>query len=125
MVVGFNQKRFDYSVLRAYTAQDLSALPSLDLLEEIYQRHGFRLSLNALALATLDAPKCGDGLTALRWWKEGQIDKIERYCRMDVELTSRLFDHALEYGYLLYENKNHGRVRLPLELPLPESFGWI
>ena len=123
LVVGFNQKRFDYSVLRAYTSQDLSRVPSLDLLDEIYSRHGFRLSLQAIVSATFGTSKCGDGLDALRWWKEGKIEEIERYCRMDVELTARLFDHILEHGYLLYENKNHGRVRLPLELPLDKVFG--
>ncbi|MEW6378658.1 MAG: DEAD/DEAH box helicase [bacterium] len=118
LVVGFNQKRFDYTVLQAYTSHNLASLPSLDILEEIYQRSGFRLSLQAIVSATFGTSKCGDGLDALRWWKEGKIEEIERYCRTDVELTARLFDHILEHGYLLYEKKNHGRVRLPLELTL-------
>ncbi|MEW5801096.1 MAG: DEAD/DEAH box helicase [bacterium] len=118
LVVGFNQKCFDYAVLKAYTGRNLGNLPSIDLLEEIYRRYGFRLSLEAIVSATFGTSKCGNGLAALRWWKEGKIEEIERYCRMDVELTARLFDHILDHGYLLYENKNHGRVRLPLELAL-------
>jgi DEAD/DEAH box helicase domain-containing protein len=123
LVVGFNQKRFDYAVLRAYTGRNLGSLTSLDLLEEIYRQHGFRLGLQTIVSATFGTSKCADGLCALKWWKEGKIDEIEHYCRMDVELTARLFDHLLEHGYLLYENKNHGRVRLPLELPLDKIFG--
>lgn len=116
LVVGFNHKRFDYAVLRAYTDHNLMALPSLDLLEEIQKRYGFRLSLQAIVSATFGVSKCGHGLDAIRWWREGKIDELERYCRMDVELTARLFDHILEHGYLIYDSKDHGYVRLPLEL---------
>ena len=123
LVVGFNQRRFDYTVLQAYTAQALNTLSTLDILEEIYQRLGFRVGLGALALATLGVPKSADGLAALRWWKEGKVKEIEQYCRMDVDLTARLFDHILEYGYLLYENKHHGTVRLPIALSLEKIFG--
>jgi DEAD/DEAH box helicase domain-containing protein len=123
LVVGFNQKRFDYTVLTAYTGHGFDDLASLDILEEIYKRLGFRLGLGALGLATLGVPKTADGLAALRWWKEGKMEEIEKYCRMDVELTARLFDHVLEHGYLLYENKNRGTVRLPMELSLEKAMG--
>ncbi|MGA1825929.1 MAG: DEAD/DEAH box helicase [bacterium] len=118
LIVGFNQKRFDYTVLRAYTGEDLSALPCCDLLEEIHNRLGFRLGLGAVASATLGSPKSADGLDALRWWKEGNIEEIKRYCRRDVELTANLFDHVMEKGYLLYTNKTHGIVRLPMDIAL-------
>ena len=118
LVVGFNQKRFDYAVLRAYTGENLNALPCLDLLEEIHKRLGFRVGLGAVASATLGCPKSADGLDALRWWKEGKIEEIKRYCRMDVELTANLFNYVIEKGYLLYKNKHHGIVRLPMDITL-------
>lgn len=122
MVVGFNNKRFDNSVLSAYTGMDLRELRSLDLLEEIEIKHGFRLSLDRLSKATFNSRKSADGLMALQWWKEGKIEEIEKYCRMDVELTARLLDFALEKGYWLYERKGLGTVRLPIELPVKRFF---
>jgi DEAD/DEAH box helicase domain-containing protein len=35
--------------------------------------------------------KSADGLQALRWWKEGRIDEIINYCKMDVKITRDLF----------------------------------
>ncbi len=123
LVVGFNNLRFDNSVLQAYTGEDLRALPTIDLLAEFFNRHGFRASLSAFASATLGAEKSADGLTSLQWWKEGKLDLIEEYCRKDVELTARLFDYALEHGYLLLDRAK-GRVRMPLELPVSGVLGY-
>jgi hypothetical protein len=69
LIIGFNVRRFDYSVLRGYRALDYAALPTLDLLEEIHATLGFRLSLNHLAQETLGAPKSADGLQSLAWWR--------------------------------------------------------
>lgn len=118
LVIGFNQKQFDYSVLQGYTDRDLRKIPSLDLLAEIHKRYGFRINLGSLGTTTLQEPKIADGLQSLKWWKEGKIEQIKKYCRKDVELTMRLFEYSLEHGYLVYEKKNHGNVRLPLRLDL-------
>ena len=115
LVVGFNQIRFDYKVLGAYTSEDFSALPSFDILAEIHKVLGFRLSLDRIASATLNKPKIADGLMALKWWKEGKMDKIVKYCTSDVEITRDVFEHGLKEGFLLYEKKPHGVVKLPVE----------
>ncbi|MCB2199235.1 DEAD/DEAH box helicase [bacterium] len=115
LVVGYNHKRFDYAVLSVYSGTDLRGLPSLDLLEEIHNRHGFRVKLGDLGKATLGAAKSADGLQSLQWWKEGKIDEIEKYCRQDVRLTWELFRHALEHGELLVDRFDQGAVRLPLD----------
>lgn len=116
LIIGFNNKRFDNQVLSAYTTIDLAALPSLDLLEEVHRVLGYRLSLNRLAEVTLEAEKTADGLQALKWYKEGKIDLIRKYCREDVKLTRDLFWHAVEEGHLLFANKAGKEVRLPLSL---------
>ena len=116
LVVGFNNKRFDYRVLTAYTDRDLFKLPSLDLLEQIQTRLGYRLSLNRLAEQTLGLVKSGDGLQALRWFKQGRIKEIVHYCRKDVEITRNLLLYGLENGHLLFRNKAGNTVRLPLNL---------
>ncbi len=115
LVVGFNIKRFDYAVLSAYTTQDLGRLPTLDLLEDVHNHLGFRLSLMSLAQATLGAAKSADGLQAVQWWREGRLEELAAYCRQDVQLTKDLFYHGQREGYLLFERKEKGLLRLPVD----------
>ncbi len=117
LVIGFNSKRFDYKVLSGYSSFNFLGLPSLDLLEKVHDRLGFRLSLDHLAAATLGTNKSGSGLDALRWWKEGRMDKIIEYCRMDVQITLDLYLFARENGYLIYREKGGDEMfRVPMPL---------
>jgi len=119
LVIGFNLKRFDYTVLEAYTCKDLHEIPTFDILENIYNRLGFRLSLDHLVKETLSKGKSADGLQALEWFKAGEIEKLTEYCKQDVLLTRDLFLHGLEKGYLVYRNKKENeRVRLLVEWDL-------
>jgi DEAD/DEAH box helicase domain-containing protein len=114
LVIGFNIMRFDYHVLKGYSNFDFSSLNTLDLLEMVHDQLGFRISLDHLAGQTLNAAKSGSGLDALKWWKEGRIDKIIDYCRQDVMLTRDLYLHARDYGYLVYQNRRGERFRIPV-----------
>ena len=116
LVVGFNNKRFDNRVLSGYTSINLNNLPTLDLLEEVHRYLGYRLSLNRLAETTLGVEKTADGLQALKWYREGKIDLIQKYCKRDVEITRDLLYHGLERGYFLFTNKAKQEVRLQLAL---------
>ncbi|HET6371772.1 MAG TPA: DEAD/DEAH box helicase, partial [Candidatus Polarisedimenticolia bacterium] len=111
-VVGFNVKRFDYTVLRGYRDAAYEQIPTCDLLEEIHRRLGFRLRLNHLAEETLHEGKSADGLQSLRWFKEGRMDLIEEYCKKDVEVTRRLYHFGRENGYLLYRDHAGRPVRV-------------
>jgi len=122
LVIGFNIKRFDYRVLSGYSDFDFSALNTLDILEKIYERLGYRLSLNHLTEATLGVQKNADGLQALEWWKTGEIRKIIDYCKMDVKITLDLFLFGREKGYLLFHNKAGNIVRIPVEWSDTEAF---
>ncbi|MEW5909998.1 MAG: DEAD/DEAH box helicase [Thermodesulfobacteriota bacterium] len=115
LVVGFNIKNFDYGVLAAYTDFDFKKLRTLDILEEIKNRLGYRLSLQHLAEVTLGKKKSADGLQALQWWKEGRIKEILEYCKMDVEITRDLFLYGIRSGYLLFRNKSGKTVRIPVD----------
>ncbi|PLX47238.1 MAG: DEAD/DEAH box helicase [Desulfobulbaceae bacterium] len=119
LIVGFNNKRFDNRVLSAYGNVELHLRPTIDLLEEVKKRLGYRLSLDRLAEQTLGVQKSADGLQALKWYKEGRIDKIIRYCRQDVEITRDLFLFALKNEHLLFRNKAGDMVRCPLRLTTP------
>ena len=120
LVVGFNIIGFDYSVLRGYSPFDFRTLNTLDMLREIHQRLRYRVSLDALGRATLDAAKSADGLDALRWFKEGRLDLIAEYCQKDVELTRDLFYFGLKENYLLFDRRNEGRMRIPLDWKLED-----
>ena len=117
-VVGFNSRRFDYRVLSAYSARDFGQLKTFDLLEDIHARLGYRLSLDHLGVQTLERAKTADGLQSLEWWKSGEIDKIEAYCREDVALVRDLIDYAGREGHVLFQKKNGPQVRLPVDWSL-------
>ena len=113
LVVGFNIIRFDYAVLAPHApGVDLRALPTLDMLQTVQEQLSYRVSLDNLATATLDAAKSADGLLALQWWKEQKLDLIEEYCRQDVALTRDLFLFGRNHGHLLFTNKAGGKVRV-------------
>ncbi len=117
LVVGFNVKRFDYGVLAGYTGEDYCrTLPTLDLLEDIHRRLGFRVGLGRLALDTLGLGKSADGLQSLAWVKEGRIDLVEAYCRRDVEILRDLYLHGRREGSLVYHDRRRDvRLRLAVE----------
>jgi DEAD/DEAH box helicase domain-containing protein len=115
LVVGFNNKRFDNKVLSAYSVFNLASLPTLDIMEVITNRLGYRLSLDRLAEHTLGVKKSADGLQALQWYKEGKMDEIISYCRHDVKITRDIFLFGLENRYLLFKNKAGAIVRLPVD----------
>ena len=119
LVIGFNLKRFDYTVLQPYTHRDLHEIPTFDILENIYNKLGYRLSLDHLVKETLNKEKSADGLQALEWFKAGEIEKMTEYCKQDVLLTRDLFLHGLEKGYLVYLNKKENeRLRLLVDWDL-------
>ena len=115
LVVGFNVKRFDFRVLGGYSDFNFESLPTLDILEEIHNRLGYRLSLDHLARVTLGTEKTANGLQALQWWKQGRIREIIDYCKKDVEITRDLFLYGQKNGYLLFMNKAKKTVRIPVE----------
>jgi DEAD/DEAH box helicase domain-containing protein len=115
LVVGFNLKRFDYRVLQPYAPMSLAALPTLDILEELHNLLGFRLSLGHLTEKTLGESKTGNGLLALEYYRAGRWDELESYCRQDVILTRRLFEFGAEQGFLIYQHRQGPLVRVPVE----------
>lgn len=113
LIVGFNTLGFDYKVLQPFCTYNLWELPSLDMLKEIKKRLNYLVSLDNLAASTFNRQKSADGLKAIAWWKQGEIEKITEYCTQDVRLTKELYEFAKENGYLLFTNKAGQRVRIP------------
>jgi DEAD/DEAH box helicase domain-containing protein len=104
-LIGYNSEHFDLPVLNNYYLGDLLNLPSLDLLKKIKESLGIRLKLVDVAEATLDnVTKSADGLQAIKWWKEGKIEEIKKYCEQDVRVTKELYDFGRENNQLFYKN---------------------
>jgi len=115
LIIGFNLNRFDYKVLSAYSDLDFWSLPTLDILEDVHTRLGYRLSLDHLAGVTLGTQKTANGMQALKWWKQGKIKEILEYCNKDVAITRDLFLYGYKKGYLLFRNKAGKIVRIPVD----------
>jgi DEAD/DEAH box helicase domain-containing protein len=106
LVVGFNVINFDYEVLSRYTVLDLAhTARTLDMLVEIEKVLGHRLSLDSVATATLGVGKTGDGLDAIRWWREGRLLEIAEYCCFDVKCTKLVHEHGATHRQLQYVDK--------------------
>ncbi len=116
IVVGFNSERFDFQVLKGYLPFALKIRRSIDLLKALRRSSGRSAGLDALAGATLNLGKSADGLQALEWWREGKIDQIRAYCQKDVEVTWRLFEHAVRHGWLLLPGPDGEPERVAVEL---------
>lgn len=115
-LVGYNSNHFDIPLLNKYYPGDLTQIKSIDILESIRESLGRRLRLDSVAQATVGAKKSADGLQAVRWWREGKIDEIKKYCEQDVRVTKKVFDYAMEHGRVLFKDGNRKR-----EIPLDTS----
>jgi DEAD/DEAH box helicase domain-containing protein len=113
-VVGFNLIKFDYKVLAGLCAFDFHGLPTLDILVKVHEVLGYRLSLDHLAQNTLGAEKSADGLMALQWWQQGEMDKIIEYCTQDVRVTRDLYRFGRDNRFLVFRNKAGHQVRVPV-----------
>ena len=106
LVVGFNTKYFDYAVLQPYLREvRLPSIPACDIMEEVANVVGFRLSLDSIAKATLNAQKSGHGLDAIRYFREGNMDALKKYCLDDVRLTRDIFEYGKTHGKVFYTSK--------------------
>lgn len=106
LVVGFNVINFDYEVLMGYTIVDLPHVcRTLDLMVDIEKVLGHRLGLDAVATATLGVGKTGDGLDAIRWWREGRLLDIAEYCCFDVKCTKLVHEYGVAHGKLFYVDR--------------------
>ena len=112
LVVGYNIIGFDYEVLRAYTMERLEAIQTVDMLRDIYQQLGFRVALDSVAGATLGAKKSGDGLDAIRWFRQGEIAKLLSYCRQDVQITRQVYEYGQQNGHVLFADRNGQKRRV-------------
>jgi DEAD/DEAH box helicase domain-containing protein len=119
VLVGYNSDHFDIPLLNKYYPGDLTTLKSIDILTAIKNSLGRRLRLDNIAQATVGAKKSGNGLMAVKWWREGDIKSIKKYCEQDVKVTKDVFEYALANGKVLFKDGYHKK-----EIPLDTS-DWV
>ena len=103
-LVGYNSNHFDIPLLNKYYPGDLTQIKSIDILESIRLSLGRRLRLDNVAKATVGAKKSADGLQAVRWWREGKLDEIKKYCEQDVHVTKKVFDYVMKHGHIKFKD---------------------
>lgn len=114
-LVGYNSDHFDVPLLNKYYPGDLTQIKSIDILADIKASLGRRLRLDSIAQATLGAKKSADGLQAVRWWKEGNIEAIKKYCEQDVKVTKEIFEYAMKHGHVKFKD-GHRKKEIPLDI---------
>lgn len=105
VVIGFNIDGFDMPTFTSYYTGDISKIPTLDVMDRIKNSIGHRISLDAVAKETLGVGKSGDGLDAIKYYKNQQWDKLEQYCLQDVKVTRDVFDYGYKHGMVKFRNK--------------------
>lgn len=116
-LVGYNSDHFDIPLLNKYYPGDLTKIKSIDLMKTIQNSLGRRIKLQDVASATLNKSKSGQGLDAIKWWKEGKIDKIIEYCLQDVKVTKELFDFMKSEKRVLIPD---GKENIELKIDVSE-----
>jgi uncharacterized protein YprB with RNaseH-like and TPR domain len=113
MFITFNGDHFDIPLLNKYYSGDLLKIKSLDLLKEMQKSAGRRMKLDQIAEGTLGVNKSGHGLDAIKWWRDGEVEKVKKYCLDDVRITKDLYEYALRESRLIFkEGPNLNEVKL-------------
>jgi len=107
LFITYNGDHFDIPLLNKYYKKaglgDLNQIRSLDILKEIKNTYGRRMKLDQIAEGTFGMHKSGNGLEAVVWWKQGEIDKIRKYCLDDVKITKDVYEYAMKNKKLIFK----------------------
>jgi DEAD/DEAH box helicase domain-containing protein len=82
---------------------------------DIEKQLGHRLGLDSVASASIGVGKTGDGLDAIRWWREGRLLDIAEYCCFDVKCTKLVHEFGIEKKRLYYTDRFQQRKSVPVE----------
>lgn len=116
LLIGYTSEHFDLPLLNKYYPGDLNKIKHLDILKEIKESYGRRMKLDQLAEGTLGINKTSHGLQAVKWWRQGEIEKIREYCIADVKITKELYDYAIKNNKLIFKEGQQLK-----EIPLDTS----
>lgn len=121
VVIGFNIDGFDMPTFTNYYSSDISRIPTLDVLTRIKDSAGHRIKLDSVAQETLGTGKSGDGLDAIKYYKNQQWQELEKYCLQDVAVTRDVYDYGLSKGHVKFRNKWNRLIECPVDFSYKAS----
>jgi ABC-type antimicrobial peptide transport system permease subunit len=93
LMITFNGEYFDIPLLNKYYKKaglgDLKQIRSLDIFKEIKQTSGRWLKLDKIAMGTFGINKSGDGLEAVKWWREGKGPEFTNLAKDEISRILR------------------------------------
>ncbi len=103
LLVGFNNREFDTPAIEGYTK--LKITPNqYDILQAVWHAIGKKhkgYGLGPICERTLGLRKSGDGESAPRLLHQHRYAELFDYNLNDVYLTHTLFEHIMEFGYVI------------------------
>ena len=126
VVVGFNITDFDVETLRPYYSGKVENWNVLDLLTRFKDSTGHRISLDSIAQETLGKSKTADGLQAIRFYRNGQLRELAKYCLHDVEITRDVYDYGRRFQKVTFVNKWNRKIEAPVDFSFtPPNLGGV
>jgi DEAD/DEAH box helicase domain-containing protein len=120
-LIGYNILGYDIPVFEKYFSLNLKNKTIIDIFKLIVDQHKVYLKLDNITNTTFNESKIAHGLDAVRFYKEGKLDKLKEYCDMDVKLTNDLYLFIKENGYFYYTDGLGNKNKLEIELPQIKS----
>ncbi len=118
-VIGYNLNGFDYNVLNNYAPFDLFTLPTLDMMDAVYKKLGFRIKLDDIAHGSLGIGKSGNGLDAVKFWKNQELEKLAEYCKQDVKVTKEVYEYGVQNNFVSWNDRFTGaKKEIPVDFKL-------
>lgn len=121
VIIGFNLDGFDMPVIGSYYPGNITKFPTLDLMVRFKDAQGHRISLDAIAQETLGTQKSGDGLDAIKYYNNGELDKLASYCMKDVEITRDIYDYGRIHKNVSFKNKWNEVVKTDIDFEFDTS----
>ena len=112
VVVGFSIYNFDLPLIEKHFDYKFDNHIIFDILKEIEEKRGHKISLDELAFANIGKKKNGNGLKAIEFYKQGKIEALKKYCLNDVRLTKELYELILKQNHLIIPSKFHKSVKV-------------
>jgi len=115
LVIGYNIRGFDLPVLVPYGLK-VAKVDAFDIMYDLEALTRSRyLKLESVAQGTLGVGKSADGLMAVEWYRQGQIQKIIDYCLQDVKVTREVFEFGKQNGFVKIQRSEANTVTVPVQ----------
>jgi DEAD/DEAH box helicase domain-containing protein len=101
-IIGFNTIGFDLPILQKYMKTNLGVKKQIDIMVELENILGHKISLESVAKATLGVGKISSGIEAINMWNEGRIEELKKYCAEDVRLTKEIYEFGIKNGFVKF-----------------------